>query len=234
MAADKVAAVTGGNRGIGLAICRGLAAQGVRVVLAARDPEKGERAAAALKEEGLPVRFHPLDAGDPASIEALAAFAGREYGRLDILVNNAAIRNDREYRAENIPLAVLQAAMAANALGPLLLCQRLAPLLKKSGAGRIVNVSSGMGSLAQMEGGSPAYRVSKVALNAITRLLADDLRGSGVLVNACHPGWVRTEMGGAGASKSPEEGADTPIWLALLPEGGPTGGFFRDRQPMAW
>jgi NAD(P)-dependent dehydrogenase (short-subunit alcohol dehydrogenase family) len=234
VADDRIAVVTGGNRGIGLAICRGLAARGVHVVLAARDPEKGQAAAAALDAEGLPVRFHPLDADDPASIGALAAFVGKEYGRLDILVNNAAIRNDRAHAAEDVPVAVLQAAMRTNALGPLLLCQRLAPWLKKSRAGRIVNLSSGMASLAQMGGGSPAYRLSKVALNAITRLLADELKGSRVLVNACHPGWVRTEMGGAGASKSPEEGADTAIWLALLPEGGPTGGFFRDRQPMPW
>ena len=234
MADERIAVVTGGNRGIGLAICRGLAAKGVRVILAARDPEKGEAAAAVLGKEGLPVRFHPLDASDPASIEALAAFVGKEYGRLDILINNAAIRNDRNHSALDVPVETIQAAMETNALGPLLLCQRLAPWLKKSRAGRVVNVSSGMGSIAQMGGGSPAYRLSKVAINALTRLLADELKGSGVLVNACHPGWVRTEMGGAGASKSPEEGADTPIWLALLPDGGPTGGFFRDRQPMPW
>ena len=234
MADERIAVVTGGNRGIGLAICRGLAAKGVRVILAARDPEKGEAAAAVLGKEGLPVRFHPLDASDPASIEALAAFVGKEYGRLDILINNAAIRNDRNHSALDVPVETIQAAMETNALGPLLLCQRLAPWLKKSRAGRVVNVSSGMASIAQMEGGSPAYRLTKVAINALTRLLADELKGSGVLVNACHPGWVRTEMGGAGASKSPEEGADTPIWLALLPDGGPTGGFFRDRQPMPW
>ena len=234
MADDRIAVVTGGNRGIGFAICRGLAAKGVQVVLAARDPGKGEAAAAALRKEGLPVRCHPLDASDPASVEALAAFTGKEYGRLDILVNNAAIRNDRDHSVLDVPVEVIQEAMGTNALGPLLLCQRLAPWLKKSRAGRVVNVSSGMGSIAQMGGGSPAYRLSKVAINALTRLLADELKGSGVLVNACHPGWVRTEMGGTGASKSPEEGADTPIWLALLPDGGPTGGFFRDRQPMPW
>lgn len=234
MAGERVAAVTGGNRGIGLAICRGLAARGVGVLLTARDAGKGEAAAAALRKEDLPVRFHPLDASDEKSIEALAAFIEKEYGRLDILVNNAAIRNDRDHRALDVPVEVLRAAMETNALGPLLLCQRLAPLLRKSRAGRVVNVSSGMGSLAQMGGGSPAYRLSKVALNAITRQLADELKGSGVLVNACHPGWVRTEMGGEGASRTPEEGADTAVWLALLPEGGPTGGFFRDHQPMPW
>ncbi|MBI3127799.1 MAG: SDR family oxidoreductase [Candidatus Tectomicrobia bacterium] len=234
MAGERVAAVTGGNRGIGLAICRGLAARGVGVLLTARDAGKGEAAAAALRKEDLPVRFHPLDASDEKSIEALAAFIEKEYGRLDILVNNAAIRNDWDHRALDVPVEVLRAAMETNALGPLLLCQRLAPLLRKSRAGRVVNVSSGMGSLAQMGGGSPAYRLSKVALNAITRQLADELKGSGVLVNACHPGWVRTEMGGEGASRTPEEGADTAVWLALLPEGGPTGGFFRDHQPMPW
>jgi NAD(P)-dependent dehydrogenase (short-subunit alcohol dehydrogenase family) len=175
VADERVAVVTGGNRGLGLAICRGLAGKGVRVILAARDARKGEDAAAALRKEGLPVRFHPLDVTDAKSIEALASFVAKEYGKLDILVNNAAIRNDRDYDAGNVPVGIMREAMEANALGPLLLAQRLAPLLRKSGAGRIVNVSSGMGSLAGMGAGSPAYRTSKVALNAVTRLLADEL-----------------------------------------------------------
>ena len=122
----------------------------------------------------------------------------------------------------------------ANTFGPLMVCQELIPLLKKSGSGRIVNVSSGMASLANMSGGSPAYRITKTALNAVTGILADELKGSGIAVNSVHPGWVRTDMGGKNAAKSVEEGADTPVWLATHPDGGPTGGFYLDRKPMPW
>jgi len=231
---NRVAVVTGGNRGIGLEVCRQLAGKGVRVLLTARDEEKGRGACAKLKEAGLPVLFHPLDVSDPRSIERLAGHLKKEFGRLDILVNNAAVRLDRDTRGESVPAGILRAMMEVNAYGPLLLCQALAPLLRKSGRGRIVNVSSGMGSISDMKGGSPAYRISKAAINAVTRILADELKGSGVLVNSCHPGWVKTDMGGPGAPKTVEEGADTPVWLALLPEGGPTGGFFRERKPMPW
>ena len=149
-------------------------------------------------------------------------------------MNNAAIRTDQGTAGENVSLDILREMMEANTYGVLAVCQRLVPLLKKSPGGRIVNVSSGMASLANMTGGSPAYRITKTAVNAVTCILADELKSSGILVNSVHPGWVRTDMGGKNAAKSVEEGADTPVWLALLPDGGPTGGFFRDRKPMPW
>ncbi len=231
---EKIAVVTGGNKGIGFGICRALTEQGVKTILTARDASKGETAEEQLKKEGLEVIFHPLDVTDRNSIDSLASFLTNEFGHLDILINNAAIRKDAGMMGLDVPVEIVREMMETNLYGPLMLCQALAPLLKKSSAGRIVNVSSGMGSLASMGGGSPAYRITKTALNAMTKVLASEFQGTGVLVNCCHPGWVRTDMGGRGASKSIDEGADTPVWLALLPKDGPTGGYFQDRNPMPW
>ncbi len=231
---EKIAVVTGGNKGIGFGICRSLARQGIITILTSRDVSRGETAEEQLKKEGLEVIFHPLDVTDRNSIESLANFLTREFGHLDILINNAAIRKDAGMMGLDVPVEIVREMMETNLYGPLMLCQTLAPLLKKSSAGRIVNVSSGMGSLASMGGGSPAYRITKTALNAMTKVLASEFQGTGVLVNCCHPGWVRTDMGGRGASKSIDEGADTPVWLALLPKDGPTGGYFQDRNPMPW
>lgn len=234
MSDEKIAVVTGGNKGIGFGICRSLAKQGIRTILTARDVSKGEIAKEQLKQEGLEIIFHPLDVTDENSIDSLVSFLSKEFGKLDILINNAAIRKDAGMMGLDVPVEIFREMMDTNLYGPVMMCQALAPLLKKSSAGRIVNVSSGMGSLASMGGGSPAYRITKAALNAMTKVLASEFRGSGVLVNCCHPGWVRTDMGGRGASKSIDEGADTPVWLALLSKDGPTGGFFQDRKPMPW
>ena len=230
----KIAVVTGGNKGIGFGICRSLTKQGIRTILTSRDVSKGETAKKQLKQEGLDIIFHPLDVTDQSSIDLIASFLTNEFGHLDILINNAAIRKDAGMMGMDVPVEIVREMMETNLYGPLMLCQTLAPLLKKSPAGRIVNVSSGMGSLASMGGGSPAYRITKTALNAMTKVLASEFQGTGVLVNCCHPGWVRTDMGGRGASKSIDEGADTPVWLALLPKEGPTGGYFQDRKPMPW
>ncbi len=234
MAEEKIAVVTGGNKGIGLGICRVLAKRGAKTILTARDARKGEIAKERLAKEGLEVMFHPLNVADRHSVDALAGFLTKEFGRLDVLVNNAAIRKDGGMTGMDVPVEIVREMMETNLYGPLMMCQALAPLLKRSATGRIVNVSSGMGSLATMRGGSPAYRITKTALNALTKILADEFRNAGVLVNCCHPGWVRTDMGGKNASKSIDEGADTPTWLALLPDDGPTGGYFQDRKPMAW
>lgn len=234
MADDRIAVVTGGNKGIGKEICRQLTGKGARVVLTARDETRGETARAELEKDGASVIFHQLDVTDAASIAGLAAFVKNEFGRLDILINNAAIRIDQGMTGENVPIETMRKMMEVNTYGPLMVSQALIPLLKKSASGRIINVSSGMASLASMSGGSPAYRITKTALNAVTGILADELKGSGIAVNSIHPGWVRTEMGGGNAAKSVEEGADTPVWLAMQPDGGPTGGFYRDREPMPW
>ena len=234
-----LAVVTGANRGLGLETCRQLGARGYQVILTSRDPEQGRAAAESLRQAGLGVLYHPLDVSDPVSIRALADYVRSGFERLDVLVNNAGIFIDgREsetpgassvFRAE---VDTLRRSLETNTFGPLQLCQQLIPLMQ--GRGRVVNVSSGMGQLSEMNGGYPGYRVSKAALNVLTRIFADELQGTQVKVNSVCPGWVRTAMGGTDAERSVEEGADTIVWLATLPDDGPSGGFFRDRQPIAW
>ncbi len=231
---QKIAVVTGANRGIGLEICRQLAQQDVHVILTSRDKVKGQAAQQKLAGDGLDVAFHPLDVTDGGSITRLAAFVQETYGRLHILVNNAGIFIDDRHSLLTVDIGVIRRTMEVNAFGPLMLCQALVPLLKQSRHGRIVNVSSGIGELGDLGPSYPAYRLSKIALNLHTRILADELRGTGILVNAMCPGWVRTDMGGRGASRSVAEGADTVVWLALLPDNGPTGQYFRDRAPTPW
>ena len=235
MVAERVAIVTGGNRGIGFEICRQLARAGNRVLLTARDAAKGKAACKSLTGAGLPVSFHKLDVTSARSVEALAAFVTREFGRADILVNNAGVMCDaRGASFLESRIETYRNTLETNTLGPLLVTQALLPLMIKRNYGRIVNLSSGLGQLAGMGSGTPAYRISKTALNALTRIVAAETQGTNVLVNAACPGWVRTDMGGAGAPLSVAEGADTVVWLATLPDGGPTGGYFRDRKPMAW
>jgi NAD(P)-dependent dehydrogenase (short-subunit alcohol dehydrogenase family) len=229
----NIAVVSGANRGIGFEISRQLARQGIHVIVTSRDEAKGQAACEKLAGEGLDVRYHQLDVTDEASIQRLGQFLRREYDRLDILVNNAAIMPDRRGALE-IDLDTVRHTMETNVYGPLRLCQVLVPLMKRHGYGRVVNLSSGMGQITRMGGGNLAYRMSKTALNVLTRVLAADLRGTNVLVNSMSPGWVRTDMGGPGAPRSPEQGADTAIWLATLPEGGPQGGLFQDREPIPW
>jgi NAD(P)-dependent dehydrogenase (short-subunit alcohol dehydrogenase family) len=237
-AAGRIAVVTGGNRGMGFETCRQLARRGARVVLTSRDPAPGEAAARRLQDEGLDVRHHPLDVDDDASIGRLAEFVRREFGRLDILVNNAGIVRGRDEPRERArrPLeatpAGLREVLATNLIGPFLLCQALIPLMRAGG--RVVNVSSGMGQLSDMAGDFPAYRISKAGLNALTRIFASELERAGIKVNAACPGWVRTDMGGANATRSVEEGVATTVWLATLPDDGPSGGLFRDRKPIPW
>jgi NAD(P)-dependent dehydrogenase (short-subunit alcohol dehydrogenase family) len=227
----RVALVSGGNRGIGLEVCRQLAERGITVVMGSRDAEQG-RAAAAKLPDGVVV--HQLDVADAESVERLAISVEEEFGRLDILVNNAAISNDDGQRGVDADLERVKEALEANLFGAWRLCELAVPLMRRNGYGRIVNVSTGLASLEDMGGGSPGYRVSKTALNVLTRILASELRGSGILVNAVNPGWVQTDMGGSGATRTVEEGAEALVWAATLPNSGPTGGFFRDRQPVAW
>lgn len=215
------ALVTGGNRGIGRAIVAGLKARGCAVTLAARDEEAGRRAAF---ETG--TAFVRLDLTDPDS--AFDAITAR--GGFDILVNNAGVLSEVSLLS---PRSDFAEAMEVMVNAPLDLIRLNLPHWRETGWGRIVNLSSGWGAHAEGLGGPGAYGVAKAALNALTRALPRDLP-PGVKVNACCPGWVATRMGGAGAPLTPEEGADTPVWLALLPEDGPTGGFFRNRRPIGW
>ena len=232
----RVAVVTGANRGIGLEICGQLARRGgMRVVLTARDATSGEEAARQRRAEGLDVHFHVLDVTDEQSVGTFARWLEAACKRCDVLVNNAGVMIDpRGSRVLESKLETYRETLEVNFFGPLRLAQAIVPLMKKEGYGRIVNISSGQGQLADMGVGTPAYRVSKTALNALTRMLAAELRGSGILVNAMCPGWVRTRMGGPSAPRSVAQGADTAVWLAMLPDGGASGGFFRDRKPIPW
>ena len=231
----RVAVVTGANRGIGFEICRQLARAGLTVVLTSRGAAKGRSAVRTLREEGLQVDHHVLDVTSPVGIKALAADLAKRYGRVDVLVNNAGVLIDPHgSRIADSRPQTYHETLETNLLGPLLVIQALLPLIKKSGHGRIVNISSGLGRLATMDVGSPAYRISKAALNALTAMLAAEVQGSGILVNAACPGWVRTSMGGPNAPFSAEEGADTAVWLATLPDDGPNGGLFKARKPISW
>jgi NAD(P)-dependent dehydrogenase (short-subunit alcohol dehydrogenase family) len=230
----RVALVTGASRGIGFEVCRQLARRGFVVLLTAREAAKANKAAKQLSAAGH-VEPLVLDVADPQSIEKASEEVASRYGRLDVLVNNAGINYDTWETAANADInrAVME-TIATNLLGPWRMCQAFLPLLRKSRAARIVNVSSESGSLANMSAGPPAYQVTKAALNALTRTLAGELRSKGILVNAVCPGWVATDMGGAGAPRSVEEGAAGIVWAATLPQDGPTGGFFRDGKPLPW
>jgi NAD(P)-dependent dehydrogenase (short-subunit alcohol dehydrogenase family) len=236
MAEDRpdrpVAVVTGGNRGIGRDVVRQLAEQGYLVVLGSRDEAKGERAARELDPTGDRVVPCRLDVANPDVVRAAARWIDERFGRVDVLVNNAAIDYDTDQRAVTADLDRVRRVLETNLYGAWTTVQALLPLLRRSAHPRIVNVSSESGSISEMTGGTPAYSVSKAALNALTRLLAGELRRDGVLVNAVCPGWTATDMGGGGRPVA--EGAASVVWAALLPDDGPTGGFFRDGRPRPW
>lgn len=233
---DKIAVVTGSNKGIGLELVRQLAKAGVQTVLTARSEQRGQEAQAKLKGEGLNVDFHQLDVLDPTSIKQLGDYLAERYGKVDILVNNAGILPDEDtgVNALSVSPALVLLVFQTNTLGPLMVAQQLAPLLKKSGRGRIINVSSGLGQLNDMESGYPAYSISKTALNAVTRQLAAAFRESGVTVNSICPGWVRTDMGGSNAERSTEQSVAGILPLLLDENERRTGHFMRDGQDIPW
>ena len=234
MSIAKTAIVTGANRGIGLEIARQLVQGGIRVVMGSRDPVKGERACASLKAGDLAVS-HALDVNDTKSVQRFVAYVHKSYGAPAILVNNAGTYPEStEARVVDTKTSLWRETFETNLFGAVRMCREVAPLMQRVAYGRIVNISSGLGQLSQMGAGSPAYRVSKAALNALTATLAAEVKASGILVNSMSPGWVRTDMGGADAPRGVEEGAETAVWLALLPSSGPTGQFFRDRKPIPW
>jgi NAD(P)-dependent dehydrogenase (short-subunit alcohol dehydrogenase family) len=235
----RTAIVTGANRGVGRGIVKQLVLLGYRTILTSRDERKGKLTVNALRQE-IGARLadhlihHQLDVTDVESIKRLHDFVVAEYETADILVNNAAVLLDQFGRIIRTPVETFHATMATNVYGPLLLCQTFLPMMIKRNYGRVVNVSSGAGQVGEMVNDMPAYRLSKIALNGMTLMLADSVKGTNVLINAGCPGWVRTEMGSPNALRSIEEGAEGIVWLATLPDGGPNGGFFRDRQPIPW
>jgi NAD(P)-dependent dehydrogenase (short-subunit alcohol dehydrogenase family) len=230
----RVAVVSGGNRGLGLQVVRRLAELGMRVVLGTRSTVGGQAAIGLLGDLADRVAVRQLDVTDEASVARLATWLDRRLGRCDVLVNNAAVLLDDDNDGVDVDLRVVRRTLETNLLGTWLLTQAVAPLMRAHRYGRIVNVSSGLSSLATMRRGLPAYRVSKAAVNALTRVLADELQADGVLVNACFPGPTGIELGDPPEPGLPATAADTAVWLATLPEGGPTGGFFRARARLDW
>jgi len=228
---QKIAVVTGANRGIGFEICRQLAHLGMKVVLTARDEKKGKEAAQKLQNEGLDVVFYPLDVTKEQSIQGLAEWIEQTFNKLDVIVNNAGILVDRGYTALQADINKIKETMETNAYGPLQLCKALVPIMRKNNFGRIVNVSSGAGALSRITTGQPGYCISKTALNVVTKLLANELVGTNITVNSMAPGPIRTDMNPRG-ERSVEEGADTAVWLAT--ECTTTGKFFSDRKEIDW
>lgn len=231
MSANARVLVTGGNRGIGLAVVERFAREGHPVLLGARNRAAGEAEAARLREQGLDLVTLELDVGDVASIDAALAELDRSGTEVSVLVNNAGILPEGSLL--DMPWAGIDASFAVHVTGPLRLVRGLLPGMTARGYGRIVNVSSGWGSFAEGLEGPGAYGLTKAALNALTVRLAKDLPPA-IKVNAMCPGWVRTRMGGSEAPRTPEEAADTAYWLGTLPDDGPSGGFFRDRARIAW
>ncbi|MFK0256623.1 SDR family oxidoreductase [Streptomyces sp. NPDC090445] len=232
--AAPVSLVTGANRGIGRETARQLAALGYTVLLCARRLEDAEQAVADLAP-GVPGMLLPyrLDVTDADDVITLARNVEEEFGRLDVLVNNAAINYDTAQRAVFADLDEVRRTLETNLFGAWRTAQAFLPLLRRSPHPRLVNVSSESGSLEHMSGGTPAYGVSKAALNALTRKLADELLAERILVNAVCPGWIATDMGGPGGGPV-EQGAASVVWAVTLPDSGPTGGFFREGEPLAW
>lgn len=229
-----VALVTGANRGLGLETCRQLLGRGLRVVMTGRDEDATRRALRELGDVAGQAIAVPMDVTSVASIEAAHHAIVERFGAVDILVNNAAVLLFEQGEVLSIPAEGYRNTFETNLLGVIEVCRAFVPAMAERGYGRVVNVSSGAGQLAGMSTYAPAYSISKAALNAFTLFLAEAYRGRGVLVNAVDPGWVRTDMGGPSAPRSVQQGVDTVVWLATLPDDGPTGGFFRDRRPIEW
>lgn len=256
----KTALVTGANRGIGFEVCRQLAKKDFQVILTSRDPGKGQIAVDSLKEAGLPIMYHQLDVTQSESIIQLTNFLRDEVKQIDVLVNNAGVHLDWEDSPNasifETKIATLRQTMETNVYGCLTLCQALIPLMKERNYGRVVNVSSRTGKLSNMGkianipkssggftrdefgniiwGGHLAYRISKAAMNVLTRILAAELEGTNILVNSVDPGTTTTDMTGQNVDRTPEQAADTILWLATLPDFSFTGNFFKDRKLIPW
>jgi NAD(P)-dependent dehydrogenase (short-subunit alcohol dehydrogenase family) len=232
--AKRVALITGANRGLGLETSRQLLAKGLHVVLTGRDNAALERAASTLAERDDRVMTVRMDVSDVSSIEKAREAVKRRFGSVSVLVNNAGVLLFENEDVLSIPSEGYRRTFETNVFGAIEVCRVFVPEMARARFGRVVNVSSGAGQLSTMSTYAPAYSMSKTALNAFTRILASTYRDRGILANAVDPGWVRTDMGGPSAPRSPQEGADTIAWLATLPDNGPSGGFFHDRRGIDW
>lgn len=234
----KIAIVTGASRGLGLATSEALAQRGFKVIMAMRSPEKAQKKMNELKMKDLDVVPMKLDQSQEKSIHEFVEKIRQEYGFVDVLVNNAGILIDSDDGGNasifKTKATTIQKTFTTNTLGPFLLTQKIFPLMKQEGYGRIVNVSSGMAQLSEPQKASAAYRLSKTALNMVTKLFASEVGDSDICVNSISPGWVKTDMGGPNADRTVEQGIKGIIWAATLPKGGPNGGFFRDGESLAW
>lgn len=232
---SAVAVVTGGARGLGVEICRRMAALGYTVVLAARNLSDARSVAGELGQRVHPFQLDVTDPTGPTGPTSVADAVAERFGRLDVWVNNAAVVDADHARPATVDLDQVEVVLDTNLIGTWRCAQVALPHMLRRNHGRIVNVTSTLGALASVtDATDPAYRVSKAALHMLTRILAAETAGTGVLVNAASPGWARTDMGGPSAPRTAAEAADTPVWLATLPENGPTGGLFHDRQPYPW
>jgi len=234
---NRIALVTGGNKGIGFAICKMLAGPTVHVIMGSRSLDRGSEAVKQLNDQGIKnVECVQLDVEDTKSIEKCVKDILDKHKKIDILINNAGIVGNSKFGTSFVDADFndIQYTFNVNTLGPLRLCQLIVPVMKSNNYGRIVNVSSGAGQLTEMNGKNIQYRISKVALNCITRVVNDEMKDLNIIANSMCPGFVKTDLTKGAGKKTPEEGADTAIWLATLPDDGPRGGFFRDRKPLAW
>ncbi|HET8794253.1 MAG TPA: SDR family oxidoreductase [Nitrososphaeraceae archaeon] len=230
----RICLVSGGNRGMGFETCHQLAQLGHTVILTARNSTKGKASVKQLREKkDLDIIFYQMDVSKQDSIDDVHDNIIQHFGRLDVLVNNAGILYDTWQSVIDIDFEIVNQTLETNLLGPWRLSKKFIPIMKKNRYGRIVNVSSSLGSLHSMDKGSPAYSISKTALNALTRKLAAELLGTGILVNSIDPGWVATDMGGRGG-RPIEEGVKGIVWACTLPDDGPTGGFLFDGKPVEW
>jgi NAD(P)-dependent dehydrogenase (short-subunit alcohol dehydrogenase family) len=230
---DKIALVTGTNRGIGLEISKQLAASGITVVMTARNMQAGRPIVNDLRKQWKHVWYHQLDVDDENSIQDVYNYIETSFGKIDILINNAGIFLDDGKSAIELDLNILRSTMETNLYGPIRLIQIMLPLLKKSNDARIINLSSTMGQFAVLGPHGAAYRISKAALNAMTVIFSAELASYDIKVNAVHPGWVKTSMGGSNAPLPVEKGADSAVWLATA-EKIPNGKFIQDRTVIEW
>jgi NAD(P)-dependent dehydrogenase (short-subunit alcohol dehydrogenase family) len=230
---DKIALITGTNRGIGLEISKKLAASGITVVMTARNMQAGRPIVNELRKQWKNVWYHQLNVDDDNSIRDVYNYIDTSYGKLDILINNAGVFLDDGKSATELDIDTLRLTMETNLYGPIRLIQIMLPLLKKSTDARIINLTSTMGQFALLGPRSMAYRISKTALNAMTVIFSAELEPFGIKVNAVHPGWVRTSMGGPNAPLPVEKGADSAVWLATADKI-PNGKFIQDKKIIDW